>query len=93
MLNSNDFDFLQSRGANSVDPENDPRSSLLLRFDPLTDRHSLLSTQLKQSAPIIAEGTDTTSTSSTNEQPSNGFLVQVADAMESDSNSCSNNVR
>ncbi|XP_037040800.1 transforming acidic coiled-coil-containing protein 3-like isoform X2 [Bradysia coprophila] len=100
VLNSNDFDFLQSRGANSVDPENDPRSSLLLRFDPLTNRRSLLS---KPPAPID-EGTDTTSAGSSkhtiscdnpssNELPSNGFLVQVADAMESDSNSCMNNVR
>ncbi|KAG4065108.1 hypothetical protein HA402_007505 [Bradysia odoriphaga] len=102
VLNSNDFDFLQSRGANSVDPENDPRSSLLLRFDPLTNRRSLLS-QSKQSVPIV-EGADTTSAGSSkrtiscdnpssNKLPSNGFLVQVADAMESDSNSCMNNVR
>lgn len=38
VLNSNDFDFLQSRGAKSVDPEEDRRSSLLLRFDPLSRR-------------------------------------------------------
>lgn len=38
VLNSTDFDFLQSRGAKSIDPEEDRRSSLLLRFDPLSER-------------------------------------------------------
>lgn len=47
MLNSNDFDFLQSRGAKSVDPEDDRRNSLLLRFDPLSKR----TTQKQQLAP------------------------------------------
>lgn len=47
VLNSNDFDFLQSRGAKSVDPEDDRRNSLLLRFDPLSRR----TTQKQQLAP------------------------------------------
>ncbi len=38
VLSSNDFDFLQSRGAKATDSEVDRRSSLLLRFDPLSGR-------------------------------------------------------
>lgn len=49
VLNSNDFDFLQSRGANSVDLEDDRRSSLLLRFDPLAGR----ATQTQQLTPTV----------------------------------------
>lgn len=49
MLNSNDFDFLQSRGANNIDLEDDRRNSLLLRFDPLS-RRSVHTTQFTPTA-------------------------------------------
>lgn len=108
MLNSNDFDFLQSRGANSVDSEDDRRSSLLLRFDPLA-RLSILKTQLKQPVQTIeetdtdSEKTLTPSASSdrnvaddnhtSNEPPSNGNLVEVTHTMDNDTNGYMNNVR
>lgn len=106
VLNSNDFAFLQSRGSNSVDPEDDRRSSLLLRFDPLT-RLSILKTQLKQPVEVIEETeiekTLTTPTSidlnatadshTSNEPPSNGILVEVNHTMDNGTNGYMNNVR
>lgn len=107
VLNSKDFDFLQSRGASSFNSEEDQRDSLLLRFDPLT-RRSILSTQLKPTVQVIEETeidlnrTSTPSGSSDrtvivdvtpNEPPSNGNLVEVIDTMDNDTNSYMNNVR
>lgn len=103
MLNSNDFDFLQSRGACTFDLKDDPRDSLLLRFDPLT-RRSILPTQFNSPVPVNEESdsdlsrTLTPSCSSiqtvvvdTNEPPSNGSLVQLT--MDNETNSFINNVR
>lgn len=38
ILQSSDFDFLLTKGVSKHTHKNDPRCSLLLRFDPLVDR-------------------------------------------------------
>lgn len=99
VLNSNNFDFLLSRGTNQVNAEDGPRSSLLLSFDPLTRR----SLYAKQTKPLVVdEPIPETSTSEpsasfdrthfgVNEVSSaNGNLVN---AMDDDGNSFVNNVR
>lgn len=53
MLNPTDFDFLQSRGAKSVVPEEDRRSSLLLRFDPLSRLSTTHKIQLNPTAEKV----------------------------------------
>lgn len=106
MLNSNDFDFLQSRGAKSVDPEEDRRSSLLLRFDPLSGR----TTQKLQLAPT-AETVESASASEQSFRASdtvfcnaNNFdathaaemsvsLIHDSNNMDNETNSYANNIK
>lgn len=107
VLNPKDFDFLQSRGANSDGLGHDQRDSLLLRFDPLA-RLSILKAQLQRPVQIIEETErDSNSTviitpassdqkaslaeHTTNEQPSDGILIDVA--MDDETNSFVNNIR
>ncbi len=82
-----------------MDP--DPRSSLLLRFDPLT-RPSLLNPTHTKS-PVQGTDQNKTLTSSDridsddthliNDLPSNGVLVAVAEDMDNDVNSFMNNIK
>lgn len=45
ILNSNDFDFLLSRGSNTG--QNNPRDSILERFDPISGRKSIVTPIIK----------------------------------------------
>jgi len=99
VLNSNDFDFLQSRGANFVGKESNPRDSLLLRFDPLSET----TTQNKSLAEIKEEADQcdtnlkvsdnnctSTSISSTNETTDR---ILVSDTMDNAANGYLNNIK
>ncbi|KAJ6635832.1 Transforming acidic coiled-coil-containing protein 1 [Pseudolycoriella hygida] len=81
VLNSTDFDFLESRGTRSDSLEPEGRDSLLLRFDPLTQR-----VVQNFTVPASEEKEITPKSSLTHETPSNGTFVAVSETMDNDGN-------